>query len=179
MHVHINHMFCTDSNWGGNYDSRYMVSIKKQLGYGIDAPQEEDWNLLEEFECLDQSRYDHLRASDKFQDRTDEELRQMCMGESKRLRPEVMQWLLDNVQETQSNSRRGDPGFCVGSDSYNCRDFMSFNIFFYRRSDALKFIKQWSSHKKPTTYFDYFKGIRKELNLKTKRLAVVEEFTLA
>ena len=147
MHVHINHQFCTESIWGGMYHCSYSVSIQRTLSY-------------------DQERYKTNKAAKYMKNLTDKERRNMATRDTMVLNDKVFKWLLKNVK---NNAKDGTKGFCVGTDAYN-----DFYIFFYRRSDAMKFIKRWSSHKKPTTYFDYFKGIRRELNPKTKTLQVVK-----
>lgn len=180
MHVHINHCFCTAPNCGGEpYWSRYMVVIRKTLSYDPKAKIEEDWkNLLDKVPFLDEERYQWNKDSPFFNHLTDKELRDLSMGHTQRLKPEVFSWIEKNVEDTKENGRKGENGFCVGTDSYNHRSYSDFTIWFYRRSDAMKFIKTWSVYKKPTTYFDYFKEIRKEIDFKTMKLKIVEEFTL-
>lgn len=174
MHVHINHMFCPRSNWTNDwYNSRYMVSIKEYLGYKSHAPVEQDWSLLEKFPFFDQELFERLCNTKKLKDVPVASHRHFATKETYRLKPEVFAWLKKNVKDVKD-----EKGFCVGNDKYNSNDSMEFNIFFKRRSDAMKFIKRWSSHKKPTTYFDYFSDVRKQLNFKTKTLQVVSEFTL-
>ena len=176
MHVHINHMYCRDSNWGGGYNSRYMVSIKRFIKWdGPETPDDEDWSLLNESDILDKHLFSHSmkRKDNKL---SGKKLREMCQTKTQRLKPEVYRWLEENIVDSKDADY--NKAFCVGTDQYNAVDYLSFNIFFYRRSDAMKFIRTWSVYKKPTTYFDYFKEIRKEYNFKTKTLQVVEEFTL-
>lgn len=173
MHVHINHMYCRESNWGGaSYDSSYMVSIRKHLTYDPKATIEADWRLLKSFKIFDKERFDfHMSLKNKPFDEAF--LRKICVNTSYRLKPEVFKWLTDNVLDDS----KGGKGFCVGSNKYNSNVSDEFSIFFYRRGDALKFIKRWSSYKKPVTYFDYFKMIRKQLDLKTLKLQAVKTFT--
>jgi len=145
MNVLINHCWCSDSNWGGQYNCRVIVSIDR-IPDGktyYDAP-EPDWlNILEKhtFDYGDDVR---------------------------RLRPEVIQWLNDNVKDRESDEQK--QGWCVGTDEYNSNNVISFAIFFERPSDALKFVKRWSSHKKPVHYLNYFQDIRRELDFATGRL---------
>lgn len=179
MHVHINHCFCMDPNWGGEpYWSRYMVAIQDKLSYDPKAKKEEDWiNLTGEHSFFDQEQYDRYKDGKFFKGYSDEMLHDMCKSTTRRLAPKVWEWLEKNIEDTKENGRKGEKGFCVGTDAYNHRN-NDFTIWFYRRSDALKFIKTWSVYKKPTTYFDYFKEIRKEIDFKTQKLKTVEEFTL-
>ena len=159
MHVHINHMYCMDSIWGGTYDSRYMVTIRDRLSHAVNTPIEKDWtNLISKHELPDAGV--------------------LSTGYTYRLKPEVFKWLEDNVPDTRDITNGRGKGFCVGTDLYYSRVYGEFNIFFCRRSDALNFIKQFSCYKKPTTYFDYFNDIRKEFNFKTNTLQTVEDFSL-
>ena len=57
MHVHINHMFCTNSNWGGDYWSRYMVELDTLRK----VEQEDCKNLLIEKEAFDEERWNHSK----------------------------------------------------------------------------------------------------------------------
>lgn len=82
------------------------------------------------------------------------------------------------VEDVKENGRKGKKGYAVGTDNYNKNVGEGFSLWFYRRSDAMKFIKTWSQYRIPTTYFDYFRDIRKEIDLNTRKLRVVEEFTL-
>lgn len=87
-----------------------------------------------------------------------------------------MKWLKANVEDTKENGYKGHKGWAVGTDAYNKNVSDGFTIWFYRRKDALNFIKTWSVHKKPTSYFDYFKDIRKELDFNSMTLKNVKEF---
>jgi hypothetical protein len=169
MHIHINHNFCTDSNWGGVYWADYMVSIPRAIEGSPYSKPDQDWRLLKKVKMLDQKNYDNLKKRNKY---SEEDLQDLCMSNTLRLDPKVFEWLENNVADVKK-----EKGFCVGTDNYNFNDLISFTIFFVRKSDALRFIKIWSQHKKPTTYFDYFKEIRKQLNLKTNKLETVDEFT--
>lgn len=177
MHVHINHCCCTKSNWTGDtYWCRYMVVIERSLSKDPWAEDDKDWGLIEESDFHDQKRYESYKGSEFFKGRSDEELRIVSKTTTMRLRPEVFEWLDKNVENIKENGRRGEKGWCVGNDSYNSHD-RDFTIFFHRRSDAMKFIKCWSQYGKPTTYFDYFKGIRRQLDFKTKTLKAVHSFS--
>jgi hypothetical protein len=154
MHIHINHCFCYDSIWGGHFDCCFMVVIPKyfpQYEHGDKA--HEDWTrLIDEIPLPVRELYDPLHTN--------------------RIKPEVLKWLGKNAKD---NLQQGEKGFAVGSDDYNSKGIMDFKVFFYRRSDAMRFIKRWSVFQKPTTYFDYFKEIRKQYNFKTKTLQKVKK----
>lgn len=167
MHVHINHMFCTESIWGGMYTCSFMVSIEKYFprpepgpeGGIVLPPPHEDWkNLIDEVKIRPKALFDWPYIF--------------------KLKPEVFKWLEDNVKDigghVASYVKQNGKGFAIGSDAYNSKGQLDFSIFFYRRSDAMNFIKRWSVYKKPTTYFDYFKEVRRQYNFKTKTLQKVK-----
>ena len=145
MNVLINHCWCSDSNWGGHYNCRVIVSIDRvPVGKTYyDAP-EPDWLNLLELHTLANGR------------------------EVRRLKPEVIQWLQDNIKDRQDDEQK--KAWCVGTDKYNADMAISFTLFFERPSDALKFIKRWSSHKHPVDYLNYFQDIRRELDFVTGRM---------
>lgn len=97
---------------------------------------------------------------------TDDFYRDMSTKDINVLKPEVYQWLLDNVPDSEDNEKM----WCIGSRAYLFRDsYSSFSFFFQRRKDAMKFIKTWSIHKKPVYYTQYFTDVRKKLNLETMK----------
>lgn len=178
MHVHINHMFCTDPCWGKSdtmYWCKYLVAVErigKDKTYH-DTP-EEDWtNLTVKVNYFDEEEYKRLLTFSSTKGMSDEDIRRWATKKIHIFNPEVIQWLNENVKD-----RRGEPeypqGWCIGSEDYHARESLSISIFFHRRSDAMAFIKEWSVYKKPTTYFDYFRGIYKELNLETGKLVKVD-----
>lgn len=91
-------------------------------------------------------------------------------GDTKRLTNPVMEWLKENVKDTS----KGEKGWCVGSDEYNKLDCLTFSLFFYRRKDALNFIRTWSIYKKPTEMYNQNTNVLKKLDLETMKLKVVE-----
>lgn len=151
MHYHQNHCWCSRSHWDGKvFDCTYMVTIDKfvrMYGEHGDCKEQEDFgNLLE--------KKSHV---------TDEGALGMYDMGVMTLKPEVEQWLIDNVEDNKSASHKGEKGWCMGDDEYRAHDMLSLTLFFYRRRDAMKFIKEWSSHRKPTTYLNYFKDDYREL----------------
>lgn len=154
MHFHTNHCFCLDSIWGGQFDCRFMVSIAKYFPkWKPGAKPHEDWtSLIDEIPRPARKIFEALHIN--------------------RLKPEVLKWLEENVKDNREDDEKG---FAVGSDAYNSNGSPDFTLFFYRRSDAMRFIKRWSTYRKPTTYFDYFKEIRRQYNFKTKTLQRVEK----
>lgn len=83
-----------------------------------------------------------------------------------RFRPEVIEWLKQNF---------ADRRWAIGTDAYNnMSSKLSICLFFQSARDALKFIKHWSSHKRPVNYFNYFRDIRFKLDEKTGTLKRVK-----
>lgn len=140
-----NHCWCSSSNWGGNYDCQIIVSLQS-----YDEAYKEDWENL----IIKTTIKEKLQIADFTEIEIDREIL--------RLKPEVLLWLHENVLDFQRQ-----PGWCVGSDSYNKDSAIEYSVFFQRRKDAMKFIKTWSKWKKPLFYCQYFTDIRKELNITT------------
>ena len=140
-----NHCWCSDSNWGGNYDCQIIVGLNS-----YEEDYEEDWNNL-----IIQVPYKEVLKVGNY---PEIEVERNLL----KLKPEVLIWLLVNVPDFQDYK-----GWCVGSNSYDKDNHISYSIFFQRRRDAMKFIKTWSKWKKPLFYCQYFTDIRKKLNTVT------------
>ncbi len=162
-----NHCWCSKSHWDGkNFDCQIIVSLSSyEEGY------REDWeNLIEEAKVFSQEKHDedtafYKRCLEKYpSEGWEKSLASPNLGQvtTKRLKPEVMQWLEDNVPNI-----KGEKAWCVGNDNYNANDAKGFSIFMERRKDAMTFIKRWSKWKKPIIYTQYFTDVRKKLDLKT------------
>lgn len=89
-----------------------------------------------------------------------EDAKELSMSNTVTLNEEVVEWLNQNIKDkkntngkTSLNKRKG---WAIGNLSYNSTTSYSFNIFFYRQIDALKFIRKFSIFKEPIFYFDYF-----------------------
>lgn len=175
MNYYSNHIWCSSSNWDGvSFDCKNMISIDlKDFSEPNSNKINIDWrNILYESEPLFiQKSYECLKKtfSDKY---SDEKIKEMATQPVIRLKKEVFLWLENNVKDINSSKK----GWCLGDDFYNKDSIISFEFFFYRRRDALNFIKEWSFYKKPTTYFNYFNNIRKKLNIKTNKLKIVSSF---
>jgi len=162
-----NHCWCASSHWDNkHFDCQIIVSMSS-----YEEESREDWaNLIDTVTVFNQSKRDedikfYKRCKEKFpDDNWDKQLNNPKLGyvKTKRLKPEVMQWLTDNVADIN-----GEKGWCVGSDAYNISDGTSFSVFMQRRKDAMAFIKRWSKWKKPIYYCQYFTDVRKELNTTT------------
>ncbi len=150
MNILINHCWCPDSIWGGHYDCKVIVSIYRvPEGKTYYDPPCPDWSLITEHE-VNQSTPHHLYR------------------DTLRLRPDVIQWLNDNVKDRID--AKHPKGWAIGTDEYNSASGISFRLFFERRADGMAFIKRWSCYKNPVYYLNYFKDIRRELDPKTLRL---------
>lgn len=157
-----NHCWCSDSNWGGHYDCRIIVSVDC-----YDAHSKEDWDkVLTKEKHFSQKRYLEVRETFTGKDYyTDEFYKEMSTRPVNTPRPEVISWLQDNVPP----DRDGKPMFAYGSKDYSYDGGGSYSFFFQRRKDAMSFIKEWSKYKKPINYCQYFTNVRKRLNLTTMR----------
>ena len=153
MSIFINHCWCSDSNWGGIYDCRVIVTIDRIAeGKTYYDPPTIDWTSLIEEIPLEWKQFgDRHRTF--------------------RLKPEVLTWLNDNIKDRKKLGYRPNvKGWGVGTDVYNSNNPIGFAVFFERTSDAFKFVKQWSSLKKPVDYCNRFSDVRKKLNFKTMTL---------
>jgi len=153
MDILINHCWCSDSIWGGEYDCKTIVTLHRvPEGKTYYDPPSPDWALITE----------HEFSGAVFP----------SMGETLRVRPDVIEWLNANVKDRKIPSyiKGGTKGWAVGTDKYNSVSGISFSFFFERQRDGMAFIKHWSVHKNPVSYLQYFKDIRKELDFKTCKL---------
>lgn len=157
-----NHCFCRDSYWfDGTYWCRHLVNFNKYEDHNI-----VDWdNLIDENSdtALDEFAY---RLGKNFRPDMDEkELISKSQKPVKNLKPHVLQWLHDNVKDRKDSDCT--KGWDIGSTDYRATESSSFTIFFHRKNDAMAFIRQFSIHKKPVHYCQYFSDVRKELDLNT------------
>lgn len=166
MRYYTNHCWCSDSIFGGVFECRYIVTVENK-----DSSDEADWDSLVSkvyyfSHELYESNLRYKAALNKLgKDISDEEIKSISYRESTYLKDEVLVWLNTNIKDSGSGE-----GWCIGTPEYNSSCRSALNIFFYRRSDAMKFIKEFSKYKKPTVYFDYFKSKKRELNLLTLKL---------
>ncbi len=159
MDILINHCWCSDSIWG-DYACRCIVSLHRVpdgKSY-YDAP-DADWALVE--------KHPYAGNPALFRD------------ETLRPRADVRAWLAANVKDrrlTKYEKDQGDSpkGWAIGTDAYNAATPISFSFFFQRQTDGMKFIRCWSHHANPVHYLQYFKDIRKVLDLSTGRLKRAE-----
>lgn len=146
-----NHCWCSDSNWGGNYDCQIIVGLNC-----YEEHYKEDWeNLIIKVptkKTVTSMGFPPIEIDTYYI----------------ALKPEVMDWLHNNVDDF-----KGSKGWCVGSKDYDQNVSSSYSVFFQRRKDAMKFIKTWSKWKKPLVYCQYFTDIRKELNTETGKYTLI------
>lgn len=156
MHMLVNHCWCSDSNWGGHYNCRVIVQIDRIAeGNTYYDPPTEDWTKLTEKHELEWKKFGDGR-------------------ETIRLKAEVLDWLKENVKDRPKCGDEHVQGWAIGTDKYNSQNTLSFTVFFERTSDGLRFIKRWSSHKKPVSYLNYFRDTLRKLDPKTNRLRIVK-----
>jgi len=161
MNVLINHCWCSDSNWGGQYNCRVIVSLKRfaELEDVYKRKQTPDWEKLVDEVPYDNGKEIPFRKYSTF-----------------RLKPEVIQWLKDNVKDRKLLKWQIEDGgyppqcWAVGSDEYNSTESIGFSIFFQNPTDARKFIKHWSIHKNPEDYLNYFHDRRWKLDPTTGKM---------
>lgn len=152
MQHYTGYYYCTRSNWDGKIFSAGNLVI-----IGIEElDSDEDYrNLIVK------------KANPKYDFHNYDPL----VGRTlKSLKPEVFQWLEENVKD----EKKGVKGWCCGDETYPTND-MTYAVFFYRRKDARNFIKTWSVHKMPTKTYNQNTYVTKKLDLKTGRLKVVKK----
>lgn len=159
-----NHCWCSDSNWGGHYDCRHIVTIKCYDEY------EYDWNqVIDESaeEWFDEEAFNRMKSYFLEKGHDEDMLKGAFVKEVPNLRQDILSWLAENVAD------RKDPecekGWCIGSNDYRSSEVTSFSVFFHRRKDAMAFIRNFSQYKKPVHYCQYFSDVRKKLNIETMK----------
>lgn len=167
-----NHIWCSSSIWDGkHYDCRHLVSISAYKDYDVD-----NWkNVIEPNAdmVINESSYNILKNIKEKCPNYDEDAfleasRRPVLG----LKPHVLQWLHDNVADRKDKDT--PKGWAIGSLEYRADDSASsFSIFFHRKSDAMAFIKEFSVHKKPVNYCQYFSDVRKTLDLETGKYIIL------
>lgn len=82
------------------------------------------------------------------------------------LKPEIFKWLEENVKDEKD----GVKGWCCCSEKNAVENYFTYDLFFYRRKDAMNFIKTWSIHKRATKTYNQDTYVEKILDLKTNKL---------
>jgi hypothetical protein len=141
--------YCDDCNWGGHYDAGNVVSIGKYA----DEYGSEDFDAL-----VDITQY---------------VTPDWMLHKAHYLKEHVIEWLGENVlPKINPTPDEICDGWGIGTKAYNERS-TDISIWFYRRRDALKFMRELSVYKKATFYYNQNSYIKKKLNLKTNTLQIV------
>jgi hypothetical protein len=150
-----NHCWCSESNWGSNYNCQIIVSLNSYA-----EEYKEDWdNLIDrksefitESPVPDEPRFNYQKPVIN-------------------LKPHVLNWLESNVSDLSVDKFGNNTlkAWCIGSTQYRSINSSGFSVFFQRRKDAMAFIKQFSKYKKPIYYTQYFTDVRKVLDLNTMK----------
>ena len=169
------------SNWDGDsYSSSYNITITRDdfenRRYSVQRNPEsgsEDWNNLIDVKTIRiTAEYDRALkffSEDSRIDRGEQEIHRIAeataLKEVPCLKPEVIDWLEAFIPDAPNPGYNNcTKAWCMGNDEYRSGGrFGEFSLWFYRKRDAMEFVKFWSVHKKCTTYFDYFNETRKEL----------------
>lgn len=162
MDYFTNHCWCSESNWNNDFfDCRHLVTIAEEYD-GDDYDK-----LVEHIKIIDSEAYKLSQESvrEHLGDNTIELDPSNYYKRSKKLKTEVFDWLLANVEDNKDGK-----AWCVGSLEYCTNSYAKkYTIFFKRRKDAFAFVKRWSKYKKFTSQFNYFKDKGKDLDLETMK----------
>lgn len=157
-----NHCWCSSSHWDGEvYYCQVIVSLDSYSDHTVD-----DWNsIMTTEEVHDSDMYKSMVMLFEDLGKPLEDLhKDMFIKDVPIPKPEVLDWLTENVPDRPD----GTKGWCIGSEDYRAGDSCcSFSFFFQLRTDAMKFIKEFSKWKKPVRYTQYFTDVRKVLDLET------------
>lgn len=132
MHLHINHMYCTQPCWEmeGMYCCSYGITIQKigkDKSY-YDEP-EKDWsNLTAQGKFFDEEEYNKLVEFESTKEIPKERLKVWAMKSFPKLKDEVIEWLNENVKDSKEGK-----GWCCGDESYLATNPLSIHIFFTER----------------------------------------------
>ena len=124
--------------------------------------------MIEITKVLSQERLEsNKRMAETYPDMfTNEQLKNLAYVDCPTLKPEVVEWLNENINP----QKNGAPGWAMGNDEYRSACRYRLTLWFIRHSDARKFIKHWSSFGKATSYFNYFKDPIINLELDTETM---------
>jgi hypothetical protein len=164
MKLYIGYYYCTESNWDDKlFDTSYLVSIeqydkKDLINNKIDFLNPKAFS--DDFKNVIDVKF--LYPDDKI----------YSWKTFFQLKPEVFSWLEQNV----TNKKHNKKAWCCGNKEYNSDNPVSqdFDLFFYRKKDALNFIKTWSILKKPTLVYNQFTYVKKVLNTKTNKYSIIK-----
>lgn len=159
MHHHINHSWCSASNYDDkHYDATNIVDIDR-----TDYDQD-DWDKLIDVKMI--VSLEELEIQKQVKARMEEggyeypDLMEMSKRNCPFLKQEIIDWLDANIKP-----KDGEPGWAMGNDQYRIHQSYVLSLFFQRRNDAKKFIRTFSKYKKATSYFNYIDNPEKNLVL--------------
>lgn len=151
MDYTTNHCWCFSSHWDGeHYNCRHIVSLSMFREYEV------DWKKL-----IDE------KAEKALDQTATEAVGREIYKDVPNFNPDVLKWLEDNVKDCARGLEV--KGWCIGSPEYRLLNTTHLSVFFQRRKDAMAFIKEFSTYKKPIIYHHYFNDVRKKLNLETMK----------
>lgn len=166
-----NHIWCSDSNWGGIYSCRHSVTFSILEEHEVD-----DWNSIIDDEVESYfSQREYNVAKKHYPTYDEEKLIKCCTHLAPNLKSHVLEWLEANIKDRpakQTDDGESPKGWCIGSANYRGKNPYSFTVFFYRKRDAMAFIREFSVYKKPVHYCQYFSDVRKSLDLKTGKYII-------
>jgi len=159
-----NHIYCHDSNWGGPYHCRHLVSLSS-----YEEKDKNDWRNVvssKTEKVFSQEIYDRMKeAKSSFDDKI---LREYSTREISLVREDVIEWLNANVEDRTTSNGSLEKGWCIRSKESRANSSgLDMTFFFHRKRDAMAFIKRFSEYGKPTHYCHYFSDVRKTLDLET------------
>lgn len=173
MTYHTNHCTCFYSHWNNeSFHGEVMVYFNKFISNDIlddnklKVEDKDYLNLVIQRKIFNKTKYEEFMDYYKEENiiiskEEEEDKKNLFTYNVDSLKPEVLQWLNDNIQDNKENEKM----WCVPNDD-NLERYQGVIIFFGRQIDALKFINTFSIYKQPTFYFDYFRGERKDIDIK-------------
>ena len=177
-----NHITCHEDINGEIYNCKYLITIEEfldeefvvdKINKDKDFIKDMDWyNNIIEKEFFNKQRFEFIKELRKNQGKNEIDKVSEYNDVTYILKPEIIKWLNENIKNGKDKDKT--KGWNIGSDLYNSKNSCSFNIFFYRYIDAMKFVKEFSVYKKPLNYLNYFDDIRKQYNIKSKKLEVIK-----
>lgn len=174
MDILKNWCWCSESNWDlQQFNCQIILTIKKHNDNSInwrEPADNSDWERTTiEKKVFDKDTYE------VFQDLYEENPnKRLPMKKIYTLKPEVIDWLNENIEDVEEKGETLNKGWAIFDETATPAFKKDVQVFFRKKSDALKFIRRWSEYKKPTFDWDYFKDTRKKLDFNAKKLVLVD-----
>ena len=165
--IHLTgYYYCKNSCWEGKtYDSRNMVVIEM---YPDNLSDDDFNNTVKQKQYFNQEYFDDLITRDHLVN--EPKIARIYATKLVRvLEDKVLKWLQDNIEDNAKDKKKG---WAVGNNRYNKEGDSDFCLWFYRRKDAVKFIKTWSKYGKATQTYNQNTYIEKNLNVDTMKYEV-------